>query len=71
MVALLVLAHDRGCEAELAVALTDQMQRDRLPDLSVLRSRFAPAPATVPDISVELPPIASYDALLPATGATA
>jgi hypothetical protein len=27
MVALLALAHDRGCEAELAAALTEQMAR--------------------------------------------
>ena len=39
-----------------------------LPDLGVLRQRFAATAVTpVPDIVVALPPIASYDALLPQT----
>jgi hypothetical protein len=72
MVGLLALAHDRGCEAELAAALAEQIEDDGLPDLSRLRARFAPTTTTVPDIVVVLPPIASYDALLPgmAMGAT-
>jgi hypothetical protein len=74
MVGLLALAHDRGCEAELAAALAEQIEDDGLPDLSRLRARFAPTTTTVPDILVVLPPIASYDALLPgmamAMGAT-
>jgi hypothetical protein len=69
MVALLALAHDRGCEAELAVALTEQMN-DRetggngVIDVPALQARFAPVPATMPDIVVSLPPVASYDVLL-------
>jgi hypothetical protein len=72
MVGLLALAHDCGCEAELAAALAEQIEDDGLPDLSRLRARFAPTTTTVPDIVVVLPPIASYDALLPgmAMGAT-
>ena len=84
MVGLLALAHDRGCEAELGAALAELLQSGSLPDLAVLRRQFAPATGiTVPDIVVALPPIGSYDALLPqltaattigapmATGATA
>ncbi len=65
MVALLALAHDRGCEAELAVALTEQMAvGNGVIDVPALQARFAPVPATMPDIVVNLPPVASYDVLL-------
>lgn len=69
MVALLALAHDRCCEAELAVALTEQMADlgaagTGVIDVPALQTRFAPVPATMPDIVVSLPPVASYDMLL-------
>ena len=75
MVSLLALAHDRGCEAELAAALTEQMQRPRAAgcaaiDVPALQVRFAPVPGTMPEIVVTLPPVASYDALLPSQGAS-
>jgi hypothetical protein len=35
-----------------------------VPELAALQARFAPAIAAPPLIHVELPPIASYDALL-------
>ena len=59
MVGLLALAHDRGCEAELAEAI----DAGRLPDLNVLARRFAPDPAEVPDVTVELVPLHLYDEL--------
>jgi len=76
MVSLLALAHDRGCEAELAAALSEQMQRPPAAgsaaiDVRALQLRFAPAPATMPAIVVTLPPVASYDALLPSVGEAA
>jgi hypothetical protein len=75
MVSLLALAHDRGCEAELAAALTEQMAGPETTggviDVAALRERFAPTPATMPEIVVKLPPIASYDLLLPSLGAAA
>jgi hypothetical protein len=76
MVSLLALAHDRGCEAELAAALTEQMAA-RAPangfviDVAALQARFAPALGKMPDIVVTLPPVASYDLLLPSIGAAA
>jgi len=68
-VALLALAHDRGCEAELAVALTEQMTGPEaggngVIDVPALQAKFAPVPATMPDIVVSLPSVASYDVLL-------
>jgi hypothetical protein len=71
MVGLLALAHDRGCEADLAEALAAQLADGGLPDLAILRARFAPAaPDKAPDVTVTLPPIASYDALLPGMAAS-
>ena len=69
---------------ELAAALAALLQDGSLPELAAMRRQSAPATGiTVPDITVALPPIGSYDALLPqmaaattigapmATGATA
>ena len=40
-------------------------------DVSALRARFAPTPALMPEIVVNLPPVAGYDALLPSMGVAA
>jgi hypothetical protein len=69
MVGLLALAHERACEAELAAVLAADLDQGGLSDLVDLRARFAPSLSCVPAICVVLPAIASYDALLPATGA--
>jgi hypothetical protein len=73
MVSLLALAHDRGCEAELAAALTEQMARAEPAkiDVAILQARFAPVLAQMPDVIVNLPPVTSYDLLLPSLGAAA
>lgn len=64
MVALLALAHDRGCEAELAACLAAELAEARLPDLAALRARFAPDPARLPNVTVTMVPLAAYDTLL-------
>ena len=71
MVGLLALAHEHGCEADLAAALAEQLEDGGVPDLAVLRARFAPTVARLPVVAVNLPLIASYDALLPSMAATA
>lgn len=63
-VALLALAHDRACEAELAECLAADLADGRLPDLAALRTRFAPDPAHLPEVTVDLVPLSAYDALL-------
>ena len=63
MVELLSLAHDRACEAELAGMLTEYLDADRLPDLTALRRRFAPDPARLPEVLVELVPLSVYETL--------
>ena len=63
MVALLALAHDRACEAELAIALNGELDAGRLPDLDTLGRRFAPNATAIPDVTVELAPLHLYDEL--------
>lgn len=64
MVELLALAHERACEAELADILATDLAADRLPDMAALRRRFAPDPATLPEVVVTLAPLSGYDILL-------
>lgn len=71
MVALLSLAHDRACEAQLASVLAEGLDNRRLPDINALLVRFAPDPARLPDVSVHLASLSSYDVLAQATEAVA
>jgi len=64
MVDLLALAHDRGCEAELATALAADLSAGQLPSIAELRERFAPDPAGLPEVVVHLTPLIAYEALL-------
>lgn len=63
LVGLLALAHDRACEAELADIIDAELDAGRLPDLDHLGQHFAPDPATIPEITVELVPLHLYDEL--------
>lgn len=64
MVELLGLAHDRGCEADLAAQIEEDLRQNRLPDIPALRALFAPAPDTLPGVAVKLGSLSSYDRLL-------
>jgi hypothetical protein len=64
MVGLLELAAGHGCEAALAARLAEIASRDELPDLDRLVEEFAPRQAKMPAVSVELPALAVYDALV-------
>lgn len=64
MVELLGMAHDRPCEAELAELLAGDIAAESLPDIVALQARFAPDPATLPEVVVELAPLSFYDVLL-------
>lgn len=63
MVELLSLAHDRACEAQLAAILTEDLAAHRLPELTELRTRFAPDLARLPQVCVQLTPLSLYEAL--------
>lgn len=67
MVDLLTLAHERGCESELADQLDVSLQARRLPDMAALRTRFAPDPDRLPNVVVSLAPLNAYEALLGAS----
>ena len=63
---ILALAHDRGCEAELATLIAELLAAGALPDMAALRERFSPDPATLPNITVLITPLSDYNALLAA-----
>ena len=54
---ILALAHDRGCEAELATLIVGLLAEGALPDMAELRARFAPDPASLPNITVRITPL--------------
>jgi len=58
------LAHERGCEADLATLLTADLAAGQLPDLAALRERFAPDAAALPAVTVLLTPLTAYEALV-------
>lgn len=64
LVELLSLAHDRGCEAELAAALSDSLEAAEAPNLKALAARFAPDPQRLPEVCVRLTPLSAYEELL-------
>lgn len=64
VVQLLSLAHDRGCEAELAGALSESLEAGEAPNLKALQARFTPDPQRLPQVCVQLAPLSAYEALL-------
>lgn len=64
IVGLLELAAQHGVEAVLADRLNILLAAGTLPDLDQLRREFAPREAQCPDVVVQTPPAADYDALL-------
>ncbi len=58
---ILALAHERACEAELALALQADLDQCVLPDLAALIERFRPTDAALPLVVVTLPSLAIYD----------
>lgn len=63
MVGLLVLAAD-GHEAQLADELEQLLELGQLPDLRALTDLVAPRRGDLPEVAVQLPELAGYDALL-------
>ena len=66
---VLALAHERGCEAELAAVIAERLDAGALPDMAALRARFSPDPGALPEIIVSITPLSAYDALLGAASA--
>ena len=64
MVELLAMAHERNCEAELAGELAAGLKAGQLPNMTALRTRFAPDPAQLPEVAVHLASLDAYEALI-------
>jgi hypothetical protein len=67
IVGLLALAAD-GHEAQLADELEQLIELDQLPDLHALTELLAPPRGEPPQVTVDLPALADYDALLEPAG---
>lgn len=67
IVALLEMAAYDGVEGVLAQRLEVLLAAGELPDVNRLREEFAPRPAPLPHVSVQIPPVSVYDALLSGT----
>jgi hypothetical protein len=59
----LALAHERGCEADLAALIDASLDEGILPDRETMQARFAPDPGILPSVTVSLTPLSLYDAL--------
>jgi hypothetical protein len=71
MVGLLALAHERACEAELAMAIQSDLDQGALPDLKALTERFRPKDVDLPAVVVTLPSLAIYNEIAMTVGAAA
>lgn len=68
MVDLLFIAHEQGCEAELALLLSADIDAHRVPDPKALAARLTPRLLALPrDVTVAHPTLDSFDALLGAS----
>jgi hypothetical protein len=63
VVGALALAHERGCERDLAAAIDAQLDAGLMPDLAEFRTRFTPDPEALPQVTVSLTPLSAYDTL--------
>jgi transposase InsO family protein len=73
VVEALAIAHQRGCEADLAALIDARLDAGLLPELAEIRERFKPDPDALPEVTVTMTPLSAYDALAaaPVEGATA
>ncbi|MFG1366055.1 IS21 family transposase [Xanthobacter sp. V7C-1B] len=67
VVGALAIAHERGCEADLAALIDASLDAGSMPDLRELRARFAPDPEALPHVTVTMTPLSAYDALTAAS----
>jgi transposase InsO family protein len=57
VVGALAIAHERGCEADLAALINASLDAGAIPDLAEIRARFAPDPEALPQVTVTLTPL--------------
>jgi len=56
--------NDRGCKAELAAQIEEDLRQKRLPDIVALTALFAPSRGSLPGVEVQLADLSAYDQLL-------
>jgi hypothetical protein len=66
-ITFMALLFGRAHLAELAGQLDADLDAGQLPDLGRLRAHFAPDPACMPQVMVQLAPLASYECLIGAS----
>ena len=73
VVGVLAIAHERGCEADLAALIDASLDAGDLPDLAALRARFAPDPEALPLVTISMTALSACDVLTaaPVEGAPA
>ena len=64
MVDLLALAHERGCEAELADQLAADLRAGQLPDIAALAGALRTRSRAAANVVVHLAPLNAYEDLL-------
>ncbi|WP_299657191.1 IS21 family transposase [uncultured Jannaschia sp.] len=67
VVGALAIAHERGCEADLAALIDASLDAGDLPALATIQARFQPDPEALPQVTVTMAPLSVYDALTDAT----
>ena len=60
----LALAHENGCEAEIADAIEESLRTGSLPDIEFLRTRFAFQEHSIPCQDVAVVHLGQYSNLL-------
>jgi len=59
-----IVGHNPETAGHVRPKYAQYLAQGQLPDLQVLRSRFAPDPASVPQVHVQLASLSDYEALL-------
>ncbi|MET4130758.1 hypothetical protein ACSSV6_004139 [Roseovarius sp. MBR-38] len=56
--------NDRGCEADLAAQIEEDLRQNRPPDMAALRALFSPPIEALPKVEVLMADLSSYDQLV-------
>ncbi len=54
VVGALAIAHERGCEADLAALIDASLDAGKLPELATIQARFQPDPGALPQVTVTM-----------------
>lgn len=63
VVGALAIAHERGCEADLATLIEDRLAAGVLPELAEIRDRSKPDRDALPEVTITMTPLGDRDVL--------